>query len=37
MLAPRDGSTVDALLHQADSRLYHAKAAGKGVSRSEPA
>lgn len=33
-IAPRDGRTVDELLHQADLQLYQAKAAGKGVSRS---
>lgn len=33
-LAPRDGTTVDTLLHQADRQLYQAKADGKGVSRS---
>lgn len=33
-MAPRDGGTVDALLHLADRHLYQAKAAGKGVSRS---
>lgn len=30
-IAPRDGSTVDALLHRADLQLYRAKAAGKGM------
>lgn len=36
-LAPRDGSTVDALLHHSDNRLYRAKAAGKSTAYSRPA
>ncbi|MDX5363073.1 MAG: diguanylate cyclase [Pseudazoarcus pumilus] len=33
-LAPRDGSTVDALLHHSDNRLYHAKSIRKGKAAS---
>lgn len=35
-LAPRDGSTVDALLHHSDNRLYHAKATSKSTASSRP-